>query len=66
MAIEYLVLLIIITYGTNGFLYFKFKGTEISLTEKIAVYFGVNMTLLLIDGLLLFFAKATEEGLVIF
>ncbi|MFC4770855.1 hypothetical protein [Enterococcus hermanniensis] len=43
------------------YVYFKEKKIKDSL-EKLAVMFGVNMSVLFIDSLLLFFGALAEEG----
>lgn len=42
-------------------IYFKEKKIKDSL-EKLAVMFGVNMSVLFIDSLILFFGALAEEG----
>ncbi|MBL4989770.1 hypothetical protein CUZ96_1662 [Enterococcus lactis] len=34
--------------------------------EKIAIYFGTNMTLLFTSGIFLFFGKIVEDGILVF
>ncbi|WP_407854949.1 hypothetical protein [Enterococcus hailinensis] len=43
------------------YVYFKEKKIKDSL-EKLAVMFGVNMSVLFIDSLILFFGALAEEG----
>ncbi|MGM0138476.1 hypothetical protein IGI65_000918 [Enterococcus sp. DIV0755b] len=55
----------VITYGSNFLAYCYLKRRRSDWFEKIALYFGVNMSVLFADGLFLFCAKLVEEGILI-
>jgi len=47
------------------FMYLKINHIK-DYVEKIAIYFGTNMTLLLTSGIFLFFGKLVEDGILLF
>lgn len=56
---------IIITYGSNFLAYRYLKNHRSDWFEKMALYFGVNMSVLFADGLFLFIAKLVQEGILL-
>lgn len=61
--IEVVLLLIIVTYGGNFLLYTFFKKKrEIQGMEKLAIIFGINMLILLLDSALIVMAVLIEKG----
>ena len=51
MIVELIVLLLLFTYGSNGLLYLVLKKKpKIKGLEKLAIFFGVNMAVLLMNG----------------
>ncbi|WP_086314092.1 hypothetical protein A5821_001665 [Enterococcus sp. 7F3_DIV0205] len=66
MLIELVILLTIFTYGSNFILYLILRTKEkIQGIEKLSIFFGVNMTILLLDGVFLFIGKALADSGVI-
>lgn len=66
--VELVVFLTIFTYGSNFILYSFLKGKRgMDLLEKAAIVFGVDMSVLLLNGLFAFLRLFTlaQEGLVI-
>lgn len=55
----------VITYGSNFLAYRYLKNRPSDWFEKIALYFGVNMSVLFADGIFLFIAKLVEEGILL-
>ncbi|MEI5994704.1 hypothetical protein [Candidatus Enterococcus mansonii] len=63
MLIELVIMLTIFTYGSNFILYFVLKTKEkMEGIEKLSIFFGVNMTILLLDGVFLFIGKAISDS----
>lgn len=63
IGLEVIVLLISVTYGGNFLLYRFFKRKqEIQGLEKLAILFGINMLILLLDSALIVFAVLIEKG----
>lgn len=63
MVLELVIMLTVFTYGSNFILYLILKGKEkIKGLEKLAILFGVNMTILLLDGVFLFIGKAISDS----
>lgn len=61
--IELVMVLTIFTYGSNFILYMILKTKEkIQGIEKLSIIFGVNMTILLLDGVFLFIGKAISDS----
>lgn len=61
-----IIFLTILVYGVNflAFMYIKIKEIK-NYLEKIAIYFGVNMTLLFTSSIFLFFGKIVEDGILL-
>jgi hypothetical protein len=58
MLLELIILLTLFTYGSNFGLYFILKQKEkIQGIEKMSIIFGVNMTILFLDGIFLMIGK---------
>ncbi|MFK4566495.1 hypothetical protein [Enterococcus sp. UD-01] len=58
MLWELIVLLTLFTYGSNFGLYFILrKKKKIQGIEKMSIIFGVNMTVLFLDGIFLMIGK---------
>lgn len=52
--IELIVLLTVFTYGTNFVLYLILKNKKsMPIVEKASIILGINMSVLLLDGILL-------------
>ncbi|WP_236674562.1 hypothetical protein [Enterococcus sp. BWR-S5] len=65
IGIEVMFLLIGVTYGGNFLLYRFFKRKqEIQGMEKLAILFGINMLILLLDSALIVLAVLIEKGAV--
>ncbi|KAF1300610.1 MULTISPECIES: hypothetical protein [Enterococcus] len=66
MIVDVIIGLTIFTYGVNFlvFLYLKYRPKRDWL-ERLSIYFGVNMSLLLADGVFLFLGKIFEEGILV-
>ncbi|PZL70921.1 hypothetical protein CI088_13615 [Enterococcus plantarum] len=63
MLIELIIVLIVFTYGSNFILYLILRTKEkIQGIEKLSIFFGVNMTILLLDGVILFVGKAIANN----
>ncbi|MGM0219698.1 hypothetical protein [Enterococcus sp. AZ126] len=63
MLIELVMVLTIFTYGSNFILYLILRTKEkIKGIEKLSIFFGVNMTILLLDGVFLFIGKAIADN----
>lgn len=63
IGLEVIALLISVTYGGNFLLYRFFKRKqEIQGLEKLAILFGINMLILLLDSALVVFAVLIEKG----
>ncbi|MTD37557.1 hypothetical protein GIX45_02690 [Erwinia sp. CPCC 100877] len=63
MLLELILLLTLFTYGSNFGLYFILKQKEtIQGIEKISIIFGVNMTVLLLDGVFLMIGKVLVDN----
>nr|WP_181429540.1 hypothetical protein [Enterococcus plantarum] len=61
--IELIIVLIVFTYGSNFILYLILRTKEkIQGIEKLSIFFGVNMTILLLDGVILFVGKAIANN----
>ncbi len=61
-----IIFLTILVYGVNFLAYMYIKIKEIkNYLEKIAIYFGVNMTLLFTSSIFLFFGKIVEDGILL-
>lgn len=56
--IELIVLLIVFIYGMNFVLYFILKNKKFMLiVEKVFIVLGINMFVLLLDGIFVFVGK---------
>ena len=56
--IELIVLLTVFTYGTNFVLYLIFKNKKsMPIVEKASIVLGINMSVLLLDGIFAFVGK---------
>lgn len=56
--IELIVLLIVFIYGINFVLYFILKNKKFMLiVEKVFIVLGINMFVLLLDGIFVFVGK---------
>ncbi|OEG14873.1 hypothetical protein BCR22_13945 [Enterococcus plantarum] len=63
MLIELIIVLTVFTYGSNFILYLILRTKEkIQGIEKLSIFFGVNMTILLLDGVFLFVGKAIANN----
>lgn len=63
MLIELIIVLIVFTYGSNFILYLILRTKEkIQGIEKLSIFFGVNMTILLLDVVFLFVGKAIANN----
>lgn len=63
IGIEVVVALIAVTYGGNFLLYRFFKRKKgIQGVEKLAIIFGVNMLILLLDSALIVLGVLMEKG----
>lgn len=66
MSIDVIVGLTIFTYSVNFLVYFYLKHRpKADWFERLSMYFGVNMSLLLADGFFLFLGKIVEEGILV-
>lgn len=55
---ELIILLTIFTYGSNLLLYVILKGKKkMKVAEKASIFFGVNMSVLLLNGIFAFIGK---------
>lgn len=62
MWVVVMILLTVFTYGANILLYRFFKKRpDRDPLERLATYFGMNMTVLMADGVFLFVAKMVEN-----
>ena len=62
MLIKLVMVLTIFTYGSNFILYLILRTKEkIQGIEKLAIIFGVNMTIFLLDGIFLFIGKVISD-----
>ncbi|MGM9903368.1 hypothetical protein A5844_001476 [Enterococcus sp. 10A9_DIV0425] len=67
MVTYMVIFLTVLVYGVNFLVYMYLKINEIkNYLEKIAIYFGVNMTLLFTSTIFLFFGKIVEDGILVF
>ncbi|EOL42446.1 hypothetical protein RV11_GL001997 [Enterococcus phoeniculicola] len=67
MLVKFLVGMIVFTYGTNFLVYLYLKNQKkVGILEKLSIYFGINMSVMLADGVLLFFGKLLEDGILVF
>lgn len=56
--IELIVLLTVFTYGTNFVLYLILKNKKsMPIVEKASIVLGINMSVLLLDGIFAFVGK---------
>ncbi|MBM7689595.1 hypothetical protein JOD15_002308 [Enterococcus ureilyticus] len=63
MLIELVMVLTVFTYGSNFILYMTLRTKEkIQGIEKLSIFFGVNMTVLLLDGIFLFIGKVLSDS----
>ncbi|WP_207694577.1 hypothetical protein DOK67_0000353 [Enterococcus sp. DIV0212c] len=63
MLIELIMVLTIFTYGSNFILYLILRTKEkIQGIEKLSIFFCVNMTVLLLNGVFLFIGKAIADS----
>lgn len=62
------ILLTVLTYGTNLLLYLvlKFGKKKRSLMEKGSIFLAANMSLLFVDGILAFLAKMMADDVSLF
>ncbi|MBO0468747.1 hypothetical protein JZO73_14670 [Enterococcus plantarum] len=61
--IELIIVLTVFTYGSNFILYLILRTKEkIQGIEKLSIFFGVNMTILLLDGVFLFVGKTIANN----
>ena len=67
MVMNMIIFLTVLVYGVNFLVFMYLKINQIKdYEEKIAIYFGTNMTLLLTSGIFLFFGKLVEDGILLF
>ena len=67
MVMNMIIFLTVLVYGVNFLVFMYLKINHIKdYVEKIAIYFGTNMTLLLTSGIFLFFGKLVEDGILLF
>lgn len=67
MVMNMVIFLIVLVYGVNFLVYMYFKINYIKdYLEKIVIYFGMNMILLFMSGIFLFFGKIVEDGILVF
>ena len=67
MVTNMVIFLTVLVYGVNFLVYMYLKINHIKdYVEKIAIYFGTNMTLLFTSGIFLFFGKIVEDGILVF
>lgn len=63
MLLELVIVLTIFTYGSNVILHLILKTKEkIQGIEKLSIFLGVNMTILLLDSIFLFIGKAISDS----
>jgi len=63
VLIELVMVLTVFTYGSNFILYMTLRTKEkIQGIEKLSIFFGVNMTVLLLDGIFLFIGKVLSDS----
>lgn len=63
MLLELVIVLTIFTYGSNVILHLILKTKEkIQGIEKLSIFLGVNMTILLLDIIFLFIGKAISDS----
>ncbi|XUD11529.1 hypothetical protein IGJ55_000684 [Enterococcus sp. AZ170] len=63
MLIELVMVLTVFTYGSNFILYMTLRTKEkIQGIEKLSIFFGVNMTVLLLVGIFLFIGKVLSDS----
>ncbi|WP_430608119.1 hypothetical protein [Enterococcus sp. AZ170] len=61
--IELVMVLTVFTYGSNFILYMTLRTKEkIQGIEKLSIFFGVNMTVLLLVGIFLFIGKVLSDS----
>lgn len=61
--IELVLALTAFTYGSNFFLYLLLRQKEkMHDIEKLSIFFGVNMTLLLLDGVFVIIGKVIADS----
>lgn len=61
------IFLTVFVYGINFLVFYYIKINHIKdCLEKMAIYLGINMTLLFTSGIFLFFEKIIEDGVLIF
>ncbi|ASZ06763.1 MULTISPECIES: hypothetical protein [Enterococcus] len=62
-----IIFLTVLVYGVNFLVYMYLKINKIKdYLEKLAIYFGTNMTLLFTSGIFMFFGKLVEDGILAF
>ena len=67
MVMNMISFLTVVGYGGNFLVFMYLKINHIKdYVEKIAIYFGTNMTLLLTRCIFLFFGKLVEDGILLF
>ena len=67
MVTNMVIFLTALVYGVNFLVYMYLKINHIKdYVEKIAIYFGTNMTLLFTSSIFLFFGKIVEDGILVF
>lgn len=67
MVTNMVIFLTVLVYGVNFLVYMYLKINHIKdYVEKIAIYFGTNMTLLFTSSIFLFFGKIVEDGILVF
>ena len=67
MVTNMVIFLTVLVYGVNFLVYMYLKINPIKdYVEKIAIYFGTNMTLLFTSSIFLFFGKIVEDGILVF
>ncbi|MCB5952086.1 hypothetical protein LI951_08415 [Enterococcus sp. BWT-B8] len=61
IGIEIIGLLMVVVYGGNYFLYRSLqKKTQIEGLEKLAIFFGINMLILLFSGSVIVFTLLVQ------
>ncbi|MBP2098711.1 hypothetical protein [Enterococcus rivorum] len=64
--LDLVIVLTVFTYGSNFILYLILKEKKkMHGLEKLSILFGVNMTILLLDGIFLFVGKMVSSSSVI-
>lgn len=67
MLVNMVIFLTTLVYGVNFLVFFYIKINHINnCLEKMAIYLGINMTLLFTSGIFLFFEKIIEDGVLTF